>query len=120
MLRNIALITVFSLALSIVTASAPLTNQNGMLTILPEDCRILVGEELFLELTGSLPSEAVVIWDVNYGEVASLLPGSSAVLVAPTRPSVITIYATITGTKPGRWIYVNRQCIVSESNFMDG
>ena len=120
MFRNIALITVFSLALTILTASGPVTTESDMFTILPEDCRIVVGEALHLELSGSLPSEAVVTWDVNYGEVVYLLPGSSAVLIAPTTPSVITVYATITGAKPGRWVYVNRQCIVSEPDFMDG
>jgi hypothetical protein len=120
MYRNIALITVLSLALSSLSASGPLISQSGMVTILPEDCRLLAGEELLLELSGSLPSEAVVKWSVNYGEVVYLLPGSNAILIAPTTPSVITIYATITGTKPGRWVYVNRQCIVSEQDILDG
>ena len=120
MFRNIALITVFFLTLLIVSASGPMTTQSSMLSILPEDCRILAGEELLLELSGSLPSEAVVKWTVNYGEVVYLLPGSNAILIAPTTPSVITIYATITGTKPGRWVYVNRQCIVSEQDILDG
>lgn len=120
MVHNIALITVLTLALSIVTASEPITTQSSMITILPEDCRILVGQELHLELSGSLPSEAVVTWDVDYGEVVSLLPGSSAVLIAPTTPTVITVYATITGATPGRWVYVNRQCIVSGLDILDG
>jgi hypothetical protein len=85
-----------------------------------EDCRILAGEALTLELSGPLPSEAVVTWDVDYGEVVYLLPGSNVVLIAPATPSVITVYATITGTKPGRWVYVNRQCLVSQSDIMDG
>ena len=120
MFRNIALISVLSLTLSIVSASGPVTTQNGMVTILPEDCRILVGEELLLNLSGSLPSDAVVTWEVDYGEVASLLPGASAVLIGPSTPSVITVYATIMGAKPGRWMYVNRQCTVSQPDLMDG
>jgi hypothetical protein len=120
MFRNIALIAVISITLSMVTASAPVTPQSGIVTILPEDCRILAGEALTLELSGPLPSEAVVTWDVDYGEVVYLLPGSNVVLIAPATPSVITVYATITGTKPGRWVYVNRQCLVSQSDIMDG
>jgi hypothetical protein len=120
MVHNVALITVLTLALSIVTASEPITTQSSMVTILPEDCRILVGQELHLALDGSLPSEAVVTWDIDYGEVVSLLPGSSAVLIAPSTPTVITVYATITDAAPGRWVYVNRQCIVSQPDILDG
>jgi hypothetical protein len=120
MLRNFALIIVLFLVISIIPASRPITTQNGNLTILPEDCRILVGEELSLELGGSLPSSAIVTWDVDSGSVASVLPGSDAVLVAPTTPSVITVYATITGTKSGRWIYITRQCIVIPEHSISG
>jgi|WetSurMetagenome_2_1015567.scaffolds.fasta_scaffold857617_1 hypothetical protein len=120
MFRNIALIIVLSLVLVIVPACRPVTAQNGMVTILPEDCRILAGDELSLEIDGSLPSNAVVTWDVDYGTVASVLPGSSAILVAPSTPAVITVYATISGTKPGRWIYATRQCIVSPVDSISG
>jgi hypothetical protein len=112
MFRTIALIVVLFLVISIAPASGTNPTQNGTLTILPEDCRVLAGEEMSLELDGSLPSSAVITWDVDSGAVASVLPGSNAVLVAPADPSVITVHATITGTKPGRWIYVTRQCIV--------
>ena len=112
MFRNFVLFIVVFLLVSFVPACGPVPTQNAMLTILPEDCTILVGEELTLELDGSLPSSAAVTWDVDSGSVASVLPGSNAVLVAPADPSVITVHATITGTKPGRWIYVSRQCIV--------
>jgi hypothetical protein len=120
MFRNFALIVVLFLVISIVPASRPIATQNGILTILPEDCRILVGEEVSLELGGSLPSSAVVTWNVDSGSVVSVLPGSNAVLVAPTKPSVITVHATITGTKPGRWIYVTRQCIVIPEDSLSG
>jgi hypothetical protein len=120
MFRIIALTAVLFLLLSIVPASGPVTIQNDILTILPEDCEILVGEELLLKLSGPLPSNAVVTWDVDYGAVASILPGTNAVLIAPALPSTITIYATISDTKPGRWIYVTRQCIVSLPNEFDG
>ena len=120
MVHNIALITVLTLALSIVTASEPITSQSSMVTILPEDCRILPGQELHLELSGPLPSKAVVTWDVDHGEVVSLLPGSSADLIAPITPTVITVYATITGAAPGRWVYLNRQCLVSKPDILDG
>ena len=115
MFRNFALIAVLTLVLSIGPASGPVTAQSDIMTILPEDCRILAGEEQSLELRG-LPANAVVTWDADYGSVASVLPGSTAVLVAPATPSVITVYATISDTKPGRWIYVNRQCIVIPQN----
>jgi hypothetical protein len=120
MFRNIALIAILSLALSIVTASEPATPQSGIVTILPEDCRVLAGEELSLELGGSIPSKAIVTWDVDYGIVSSVLPGMNALLVAPNTPTVITIYATISDTKPGRWIYVTRRCIVSPADTITG
>ena len=120
MFRNFALIVVLFLVISFVPACAPVPTQNAMLTILPEDCRILVGEEMSLELGGSLPSSAVVTWDVDAGSVVSVLPGSNAVLVAPADPSVITVYATVTGTKPGRWIYVTRQCLVVPEDNISG
>jgi hypothetical protein len=120
MFRNFTLITILVLALSIVPASGALTNQNSTLTIEPEDCRVLAGQELSLELGGSVPSNAVVTWNVDYGTVASVLPGTSAVLVAPATPSVVTVYVTITGTKPGRWIYMTKQCIVSSADSISG
>lgn len=120
MFRNFALIVVLFLVISFVPACGPVTTENGILTILPEDCRILAGEELSLELGGSLPSSAVVTWDVDLGSVASVLPGSNAILVAPADPSVITVHATVSDTKPGRWIYVTRQCIVIPEDTVSG
>ena len=120
MFRNVALTAVFILVLSIISASEPVTAQSNIMAILPENCRIQVGEELSLELRGSLPSNAVATWEVDYGSVASVLPGLNAVLVAPTKPSVITVYATITGVRPGRWIYVTRQCIVTPNGDISG
>ena len=112
MLRNFALIAVLTLVLTIAPASGPVTSQSDILTIMPENCTVLAGEEQSLKLIGSLPADAVITWDADYGSVASVLPGSNAVLVAPTTPSVITVYATLSDTKPGRWIYVTRQCTV--------
>ena len=120
MLRNIALMAVIFIALSVIPASGSVTTRDSIFTILPEDCRVPAGEELSLELEGPLPSNAVIIWSVDYGSVASVLPGSSAVLVAPAKPSVITVYATISDTRPGRWIYVTRQCIVSPPDTIAG
>jgi hypothetical protein len=120
MFRNVVFIVVLFLAISMVPASRSVTAQYGMFTILPEDCRIQAGEELSLELSGSLPSKAVVTWDVDSGLVGSLLPGTHAVLVAPSTPSVITVHATISGTKPGRWIYVTRQCVVLSHDSISG
>ena len=120
MFRNIALITILSIALSIFSTSGPATSQIGIVTILPEDCRVLAGEELSLELGGSLPSKAIVTWDVDYGIVSSVLPGKNALLVAPNTPAVITVYATISDTKPGRWIYVTRQCVVTSADTITG
>jgi hypothetical protein len=120
MFRNFALIIILSLVISIVPASGPISIQKGILTILPEDCRVLAGQELSLELDGPVPSNAIVTWDVDFGTVASVLPGSNALLVAPKTPAVITIYATISDTKPGRWIYVTQQCIVSSVDNISG
>lgn len=120
MFRNAALIIVLCLTLTMVTASEPILTQSSTITILPEDCIILAGQELHLEIRGSLPDEAVVTWDVDYGEIVSLLPGSSAVLIAPATPTIITVYATITDATPGQWTYINRQCIVSLPNIIEG
>lgn len=112
MLRNVALTAVLILVFSFLPASEPVTAQSNIMTILPEDCKILAGEQLSLEISDPLPANAIVTWDVDNGSVASVLPGSNAVLVAPPAPSIITVYATITDARPGRWLYVTRKCIV--------
>ena len=120
MLRKIAFIAAAFLALSIATASGPASTHIGTATILPEDCMVTVGEKLSLELDGNLPPNAVVTWKVNDGWVAYVLPGSDAVLVAPYKPAVITIRATISSTSSGRITSVTRQCTVTIMDDMSG
>ena len=112
MYRNVALIAVILLALSMVTASGPAQSRNESVAILPEDCLVLVGEDLLLEIEGSLPPNTVVTWSTDYGGVASTLPGLSAVLIAPDLPGVITVVATISFAEAGWEALITRQCIV--------
>ena len=120
MLRKIAFIAAALLALALVTASEPASAHIGTATILPEDCWVTGGEKLSLELDGYLPSNAVVTWKVDDGWVAYVLPGSNAVLVAPSKPAVITIRATISSTSSGRLTSVTRQCIVTIMDDLSG
>ena len=120
MLRKIAFTTAVFLALSIVTASEPASAHIGTATILPEDCMVTVGEKLSLELDGFLPSTAVVTWKVDDGWVAYVLPGSNAVFVAPSKPAVITIHATISSTSSDQETSITRQCIVTIMDDISG
>jgi hypothetical protein len=114
--RNVTLIAVFFLAFFVISASQPGTNQNNSLTILPEDCWVMAGEELLLELGGSVPSGSVVTWNVDDGGLASVLPGTNAVLMAPDSPKVVTVFATISPAGQDWEAIVTRQCLVVTQN----
>jgi hypothetical protein len=113
MFFKIALIIVISHILPIFTSSETVKTITSDVTILPENCRVLVGEELPLELAGSIPSSAAVTWDVDYGGIGSVLPGMDAVLVAPSTPTIVTVSATIWPTLSGPETHITRQCIVT-------
>jgi hypothetical protein len=112
MSRTIALIVVITLALPIAIAFGDLGINAQPLTILPEDCELPVYGELVLNLDGSLPTDAVVSWDVDQGGIGSLLPGTDAVLVATSAPTVITITASISPALPGLPSKITRQCTI--------
>lgn len=112
MFRNAALIFVILLSLSVFTASEPITTRNDGLAIQPEDCWVVAGEEILLELSGSIPSNTVITWDVDDGWIASVLPGTQAVLMVPAMPTAITVYATISPAGQGWEAIITRQCIV--------
>jgi len=120
MLRTTAIIAAVFLALSIVAAPEPASVHIGSATILPENCRVTAGKKLSLELDGSLPSSAVVTWKVDSGWVAYVLPGSNAVLVAPSKPGVITVHASISSAMPGLETSITRQCIVTSTDTISG
>jgi len=86
------------------------------LTILPQDCRILAGEELPLTLDGSLPPDAAIRWDVDDGGVTSMLPGLNAIFIAPSEPEVVTISVSISSAVPGVQTLITQQCIVTSPN----
>ena len=112
MSRTIALIVVMTLALLITVAFGNLAIPARPLTILPEDCELSVNAEILLTLDGSLPSDAVVTWDVNQGGIGSVLPGRDAMLVGTSAPTVITVIASITPAIPGLPSRITRQCTV--------
>ena len=112
MFRNAALIFVILLAMSVFTASEPIPNRTDSLAIQPEDCWVVAGEEILLELSGSIPSNTVITWDVDDGWIASVLPGTQAVLMAPAMSTAITVYATISPAGQGWEAVITRQCIV--------
>ncbi len=120
MLRYISLIAVVILAISIFAASGPVTAPDGSLAILPQDCTVTAGENLVLKLGGQLPANTIVTWEVNYGGVASTLPGSSAVLVAPLAPGVVTVQVTILPVKSGQVTFLSRQCLVTSTDELSG
>ena len=120
MWRKIIIIAVITLALSIFAFSSPVIAQSDSTIILPLNCRVMAGEKMSLGIDGSLPSTAVVTWDVDYGGIVSVLPGSSAVLVAPYERTVITVYATIWHARSGRETTLTRQCIVTPTDTFSG
>ena len=112
MTRNTVLIAVFFFAIFVISASQPTMNRNDSLTILPEDCWVVAGEELLLELGGSVPSGSVVTWNADDGGLASVLPGTHAVLMAPAAPKVITISATISPAGQDWEAIITRKCLI--------
>lgn len=116
MSRNIALLFALLLLLSISIPSSAGAMPTNTLTILPGDCRTLVGEELPLTLDGDIPPNTIVRWGVNSGGITSMLTGSDAVFIAPPTPMVVTISVSLSPAKPGMESPITRQCIVTSRN----
>jgi len=91
------------------TTSTP-TNE---LTILPKDCRLLVGEQMPLALDGQIPPNSAISWDANQGSVISAAPGLNALFVAPMEPAIVAISVSISSGTPGGETPVTRHCIVT-------
>jgi hypothetical protein len=114
--RNVVIIAAVLVALSVITTSGAVAMPARSVTILPQDCRLLVGEEISLTLDGSIPASARIRWGVDGGGITSMLPGQNAVFIAPPEPAVVTISVSITPAMPGMENPVTQQCIVSSLN----
>ena len=116
MSRNVVLIVALLLLLSINLPSSAVAMPTNTLTILPEECSMLAGEELSLTLDRHIPPDAVVSWDVDKGSITSVLPGSNAVFIAPSKTAAVTISVTISSRLPGAETLIMRQCIIRSPN----
>src|SRR5215204_5651092 len=101
MSRNIFLTFVILLPLTINFPFGAAATPTNTLTIMPEDCRILVGEEMSLTFDGVIPPNTVVSWDVSHGGITAVLPGLTAVFVAPPNPGVVTVSISLSPAVPG-------------------
>ena len=118
--RNIALIFLFSLSLPIIAACGRGADPIASVTILPEECQLIVEQEMSLKLDGFIPPRAVVHWDVDQGDIMFVLTGLEAIFVAPSEPTVVTISALITPAVPGTKTPITRQCVVTALNRAPG
>ena len=116
MFRNAAIIFVISLAFPIMGIWEFMTTDIRPPAILPEDCTVAVNEEMQLSIQGFLPRNAVALWDVDRGDIMSVLPGSEAILVAPSRPATVTITVSISPALPGIADTLTRECTVIEAD----
>lgn len=112
MTRNAALIVMILLSLPIIAACGSATFPFTAVKILPEDCRVVAGEQMPLKLNGVIPSQAFVDWAADKGRVTFLLTGSDAVFIAPSEPGVVTISASITPAMSSADTHPTRQCTV--------
>lgn len=75
-----------------------------------------VGEQMLLRLDGSVPQNAVVAWDADFGSIVSASPGLNALFTAPFEPALVTISVTFSYGTPSVDTPVTRQCIVTSPN----
>jgi hypothetical protein len=113
MLRKIVLIVAVSLSFLSMAACNSVATQTNAVTVLPKDCRMLVGEQMPLTLDGLIPPNAVINWESNAGSMIFAPPALNALFIAPPEPAIVTISVTITSGTPGTEIPVTRQCIVT-------
>ena len=97
--RRVVSIVALLLSLPIIVAYRTDAPQSNALVILPEDCRMLAGEQMQLSLDGRIPSNADVRWSVNYGGIISSGTGLKAIFLAPSESEVVTISVSISSGK---------------------
>jgi len=112
---KIILFIAVSLSFLGMTACGTSTPTNSV-TVLPKDCRLLVGEQMPLTLDGLIPPNSVISWDANAGSIIFAPPGLNALFIAPPEPAVVTISVSISSGTPSMQIPVTRQCIVTSLN----
>lgn len=110
------LIVAVSLAFLGVTACGNAATATNTVSVLPKDCRLLVGEQMPLTLDGLIPPNSVVNWEANAGSLIFAPPGLNALFIAPPDPAVVTISVSIASGTPSAEIPVTRQCIVTSPN----
>lgn len=115
MSRKVALILALLLSFPIIVASRTGAAQSNTLTILPEDCRMLAGEEMELTLDGRIPANATISWGVNNGGIVPTSPGLNAIFIAPSESEVVTISVSISSDKLNSETTITRQCIVTST-----
>jgi hypothetical protein len=113
MSRNVVIIFAVLLALSINVPSSAVAMPTNTLSVLPEDCKLLAGQELSLTLDGILPSNTTINWDASDGGITFALPGTEAIFVAPYKSTVVTITVSISPATGGMENVITRQCIVT-------
>jgi hypothetical protein len=113
MSRKIALILTLLLSFPILVAYRTGAAQNNTLTILPEACKMLAGEQMELTLDGRIPANATISWDVNNGGIVPMSPGLNAIFIAPSESEVVTISVSISAGRPSSENLITRQCIVT-------
>ncbi len=113
MSRKIILINAVSLSFLGVAACGTVSTPSTAVTILPKDCRMLVGEQMPLTLDGEVPPNAAVSWESDGGSLIFAPPALNALFIAPPEPAFVTISVTISSGTPSMQIPITRQCIVT-------
>lgn len=113
--RNVALIFLILLSLPIIAAGESAA-VSAPITILPQDCRMLVKQEMSLTLNGVIPRQAVVHWEADQGEILFVLTRAEAIFIAPSKPGIVTISASVTLPASGTKTPITRQCVVTSLN----
>ncbi|MBN2116689.1 MAG: lamin tail domain-containing protein [Anaerolineales bacterium] len=113
MSRKIVLSIAVSLSFLSAAACGIVSTPTNAVTVLPKDCRMLVGEQMPLTLDGVVPPNAAINWESNAGSIIFAPPALNALFIAPPKPAVVTISVTITSGTPGIQIPITRQCIVT-------
>jgi hypothetical protein len=98
------------------TACGTTATPTNAVTILPKECKLLVGEQIPLALNGRVPPNAVISWEADRGSIISAPPGLNALFIAPLEPAFVTISVMISSGTPGAQIPVTRECIVTSPN----
>lgn len=116
MLRKIISIIAVLLSFLSMAACGNISTPSNTVTVLPKDCRMLVGEQMPLTLDGLIPPNAAINWEANAGSMIFAPPALNALFIAPPDPAVVTISVTITSGTPSMQIPISRQCIVTSKD----